>query len=43
MLTEFLRLGPASIGGPSHILRQSLLNDVIPDRGQVVTSIVSVQ
>ena len=30
-------------GGPSSILCQSLVNDVIPDRGQAVTSTVSVQ
>ena len=34
---------PLSIGGPNFILRESLLYDVIPDRGQVVTSPVSVQ
>ena len=46
-ITEFLSPPPPptppSIGGSSSILHQSLLDDVIPDRGQAVTSTVSVQ
>ena len=43
MLTEFFRPGSPSIGNPGSILHQSLLHDVVPDWGQVVTSTVSVQ
>ena len=34
--------GSPSSGGPSSLLCQPLLCDVIPDRGQVVSSAVSV-